>query len=285
MINLDIIKSIISIKFYRKIYDQSFKKSFFYVLLISLLIYFVGAFANVMKIDTMIKNEGTFWVNSLPKFSIKDGKLSTNSEKPYSLIIGSKGIIIDTLNSADLSKYKDVNWFVILRESEIAAGKENYLQTVSYDWILSKIKMSSIDKDYLLNIIPILSMIVRKYVIWFYVIGFLFWLLFYKSISVLLLSGIGSIINSLQKANLNYSQLLNISIYAITLPWIVKLIYKLLDVNFRLSSVIYVAVYWIIAITYFCFVVKDIKANVLKKADTSNVEEATAFDDIILPSK
>lgn len=255
----EILKSIFVIKFYRKIYDQSFKRSFIYVLIFSLIIYICGAFFGIIKADNFIKNELKLFVSSLPKVSINDGRLDVGLQEPQNVIAGSKKVIVDTLNSIDLSQLNNKGWYVVFRERDMAAGIFGYYKVISYDWIMSIMHIKSIDKDYLLNLIPILSAVVKRYVTWFYIVGYLFWLFFYKSISILIFSLIGQLLNVIQSAKLKYSQILNISMYAITLPWIIKLIYDIFDTNFKFADKIYIGVYWIIAITYLYLVIRDIK--------------------------
>jgi len=253
----EIFKTISGIKFCGRIYDQPFKRSFTYILILSLIIYAIGVFANLTKIDWFIKHEGMLFVNSLPKFSIKEGKLDVGVQESIKLQDGSKRIMIDTLNSINLSEFKSKNWVIIFRERDITVIKGSYDKVISYDWLMSKVHLKSIDKDYLINLLPILSYLAKKYVIYFYVFGYLFWLLFYKSISVLIFSIIGKVINKIQRSKLEYIQILNISMYAITLPWIIKLVYNIIDFNFsRLGSII---IYWTIASIYMYFIIKDIK--------------------------
>ena len=258
---VNIIKSIISIKFYNEIYKKNIWRNILYAFILSLLVYYAGVFVTLGKMGMYIKTELGVFITNLPQFKIEDGILDVKTEKP--LIIGKDGyaFIIDDKNKTKTSEYSEYKSIVYFGQASIIVKSGINKNEFKYKDILQNLKLQSIDKDKLLLFLPIIKGTIIKYAIIFYIFWFVFWLLFYKIWSILFLSLIALIIDSFAKSGLTYKGLFSISLYAITLPWILKFVYKAVGINNYINGFFFFVVYWVVASTYVYYVIKEIKAT------------------------
>lgn len=275
---MGIIKSIVDFKYYNKIYDQPLKKTLLYFLILSLLVYIIGAWLKIYQADSFMKKHTVSFVESLPKFNLQNGQLSVDVKQPYLLNIGENTFIVDTNNETDLKQYKDTKMTFIMGRDTFTSVMFGEISRVKYQNFMNFFGLQSINKDYIVAALPFLGLIIKKYIITFYVLFYIFWLAFYKLWSIIALSLIALIINSAKKAKLTYRHLFNISVYAITLPWIIKLIYKIITLNYSLSQAIFAIIYWGTAAAYVYYAIKSINTEQQKKLE----EEKKYHEEIML---
>ena len=93
------------------------------------------------------------------------------------------------------------------------------------------------------------------------------------------------IVDSILKTGLTYRGLFNISLYAITLPWITKVLYKSIGIDNYINGFFFFIIYWSIATAYVYFAIKQIRKTELFSKDKSDddfkvletVEKVTEF--------
>lgn len=267
MIYLDFIKRFYDVGAYQKIYKQSVWRSLLYVFILSLIIYTAGAFVDVTRLNKGLIEGANAVIQTLPDFSVEDGQLTMENEKYYKYSSEGNVLIVDLKDEDDISNYKDAKTTVMLKRDHIvlmANGEQNSFKysDIQKSGVLQKLNITTLNKTSLLNSIPLMSQMFKKYAIIFFVFAYIFWLFLWKFWSILILSLIALIVGAIMKANLRYKEIFNISVYALTLPWIIKLAYKFGSTY--VSHSIYFLIYWAVAILYVSLAIRYIRNNTPK---------------------
>lgn len=231
-------ESVIDFTFYRKIKDNRFTKSFLYLLLLFLIIYSLVALRNFIIIKTTIEQAAFKLSESTIDFQLKNGKFSFEGEMPYYINSSTMElIVIDTTGSVAPSILDNQISGVLITEDKVYL--KNIIVTQEYD--LKAYKEIELNKQMLIELLPQISRLILIIMI----AGFIF-ALGLKLISVVFLALIGVIICSLYNIDLKYNQIVNFSIYSLTLPMIIKL-----GVDFS-GYIIpsFFVIYWTVAIVY-----------------------------------
>lgn len=268
---MSFIKSMTDIKFYRSIINQSVWKSLLYALVLALVIYTIGVVSFVSKIDKFIETGAVELISVMPDFSIANGQLSVDIEQPYEYRNDGNLFILDTGNTVDVSKYADTKTTFILQKDDFTVINMGEVKTIKYTEVMDKLNIQTLDKAFILKSLPMVSSVIKKYATIIAILGFGFWLVFFKIWSILLLSLIALIVNSAKDAKLSYKNLFNISVYAITLSWVIKTLYQLVGFTFFFHWPLYQIIYWAVAITYLVKVIGDIRNSQIEIAGADGV--------------
>lgn len=231
-------ESVIDFNFYRKIKDNRFARSFLYLLLLFLIIYSMITVRNYILVKTAVE-QATFELNeSMIEFQLKDGRFSFEGEMPYYISNSTDEVfVIDTTGSVGPEALDNVITGILITENKVYLKSNERLQ----EFDLSMFNQVEFNKQMLIELLPQISLLVLIFMI----VGFVFALGF-KLLSAVFLALIGVLINSIYKTDLKYKQLFNFSIYALTLPMLIKLGVDFSGYIFPTFFVIY----WAIAIVY-----------------------------------
>lgn len=239
-------ESVIDFKYYRSIKDNRFSRSFVYLLLLFLIIYFISGtrtmIATRLGIDELVTELNT----NMPEFSLQDGEFSFAGEMPYFISSStSEAFVIDTTGQVDESVLKDVSSGMLITKDKVYV-KRSEIETREFS--LSELKGVNITKADVLEFLPKLSWIVLIFIAF----GFIF-ALGWKLLNAVILALLGLAANSVFKGRLKFNNLMNIGIYALTLPMLLQLAVDLY--GYPLPGFGYV--YWIISILYVVLAVKS----------------------------
>ena len=244
-------ESVIDFKFYRSIKNNKFSRSFVYLLLLFLIVYFISGtrtfIATRIAIDELITNVNA----NIPEFRLENGEFSFEGKMPY--IISSstnEAFVIDTTGQVDASVLKDVGSGMLITKDKVYLKNS---QVESREFNLTELKGVTLTKKDVLDFLPKLSWIV------FIFIAFAFiFVLGWKLLNAVILALLGLIANAVLGSRLKFNNLLNISIYALTLPMLIQLAVNLY--GYPIPS--FWAIYWGVSILYVAFAVKTCKEEV-----------------------
>jgi hypothetical protein len=245
-------ESVIDYQFYNKIKNNSFAKSFVYLLLLFLIIYSLGAICDY----TYIGNELDV-VASQTMFD--KGNLIFNGPMPYYLIKDDQNLfVIDTTGKITVDNMNQVyNGILFTNEAMIVKNlgqvKINYYKDL-------KINNEDLQNYFYIFHYVIIFALVLAFVLF----------LASKVVNAVLLALFAMAINHIYKTNLRFGALLNISIYALTLPMLLELAIKLSGYGMPIFSLLY----WAVSIAYITRVLiyeRDSKNGEIPKNDSLNI--------------
>ena len=253
-------ESVIDFKFYRSIRDNKFSRSFVYMLLLFLIIYFISGtrtfIATRILVDDLIADLSI----NVPEFRLENGKFIFEGEMPYIISSNnSEAFVIDTTGQVDEGVLKDVASGMLITKDRVYV-KRSEIETREFS--LSEFKDITVSKADVLEFLPKLSWIVFIFIAF----GFIF-VLGWKLLNAVILALLGLIANAVFKGRLKFNNLMNISIYALTLPMLIQLAVNLYGYPIPGFGFIY----WAISILYVVLAVKSCN---------DDINEAEAGDDL-----
>lgn len=232
-------ESVIDFKFYNTIKNNRFAKTFLYMLLLLLISYSMITVRNYLAIKTQMEMAAFELTENIPDFELKDGKFRFEGKMPYYITTSTnETIIIDTTGTVDKSTLKDEISGILITEDKVYM--KSPIQEQEYH--LSQLRGSDFNKQDVVEFLPSIS--------WLVLIGMLVWFAFAVAghlLFAVLLALIGMMISSKAKANFTFKQLMNFSIYALTLPIFIDLA---MDVSALFPPIFVYLVYVSVAVTY-----------------------------------
>lgn len=239
-------ESVIDFKFYRRIKDNKFSKSFIYLLLLFLIIYSING-TKAFILTRMVMDELAVDLSvNVPEFKLENGEFIFEGNMPYYISSSTnEAFIIDTTGQVTESALKDVGVGMLITKDKVYI-KRSEIETRSFS--LTELKGIILTKADILDFLPKLSWIVFIFIVF----GFIF-VLSWKLLNAVILALLGLAANSILKSKLKFNNLLNISIYALTLPMLIQLAINLYGYplpNFWL-------IYWGISLLYVVLAVKN----------------------------
>jgi hypothetical protein len=241
-------ESVIDFKFYRSIKNNKFSRSFVYLLLLFLVIYFIGG-TKTFIVTRIAVNEFAANVNiNIPEFKLENGEFSFEGEMPYYISSSTnEAFVIDTTGQVTENVLKDVSSGMLITKDNVYM-KNNEVETRKFS--LTELKGITVTKTDVIEFLPKLSWIVLIFIVFAFIFA-----LGWKLLNGVILALLGLIVNAIMKTKLQFRSLLNISIYALTLPMLVQL-----AVNLSGYSVPYFGfIYWGISILYVVLAIKSCK--------------------------
>ncbi|HOE57393.1 MAG TPA: DUF1189 domain-containing protein [Bacillota bacterium] len=239
-------ESVIDFKFYRSIRNNKFSRSFLYLLLLFLIIYFINGIRTFIVTRIVIDKIGVNFIENVPEFRLENGELSFEGNMPYYISNSTNEIfVIDTTGSVKESVLKDVRTGMLITRNNIYI-KTNEIETRTFS--LTELKGIILTKSDILEFLPKLSWIMLIFIVF----GFIF-ALGWKLLNAVILALLGLIVNSVLKGRLKFNNMLNISIYVLTLPMLIQLAVNLY--GYPLPG--FGLIYWGISILYAALAVKS----------------------------
>lgn len=246
-------ESVIDFKFYREIKDNRFGKSFTYLLLLFLIIYFIGGTKTFVITRAVVDELAVQMSNDVPDFKLENGEFSFEGKMPHYISSSTNEIfVIDTTGQTDEKVLEDVHSGMLITKDKLYLKQNtSELRIIS----LKELGGVALTKSDIVEFLPKLSWIVFIIIAF----GFIF-VLGWKLLNAVILALIGLAINAAMKTNLKYNNLLNISIYALTLPLLIQLAVTLsgyLVPGFWL-------IYWTISIVYVAMAAKNCRDSLME---------------------
>lgn len=244
-------ESVIDFKFYNKIKDNRFAKSFLYLLLLLLIIYTMLTVRNYLLVKNVMEQAAFHLNETMPNFELKDGKFSFEGEMPYYISSSTNEVfVIDTTGAVDEKVLQGVMTGILITEDRVYLKNSVQQQTLNF----ADIKETEFDKAKLVEILPSFS--------WFVLVVMLIWFVFVLAghlLFAVILALIGLAISSSLNTDLKYNQILNFSIYALTLPMLIDLA---IDISgMPASQLVVFTLYSAIAVIYLLFAIKAYKES------------------------
>jgi hypothetical protein len=241
-------ESVIDFRFYKSIKENKFSRSFVYLLLLFLIIYFINGtrtfIATRIGVDELVAGIST----SIPEFRLENGEFSFEGEMPYYISSSTdEAFVIDTTGKVNESVLRDVSSGMLITKNMVYV-KRSDIETREFS--LTELEGITITKQKVLEFLPKLSWIVFIFIAF----GFIF-VLGWKLLNAVILALLGLVVNAAMKGNLKYKNMLNISIYALTLPMLLQLAVNLYGYPFPSFGLIY----WGISILYVVMAVRACK--------------------------
>lgn len=237
-------ESVIDFRFYKSIKDNRFAKTFLYLLLILLIIHSMVTVRNYLLVKNTMQRASLELSQNMPDFELKDGKFRFAGQMPYYASSSTNELfVIDTTGSVDASVLNGVMAGVLITEDSVHLKNNLQAQTINF----ADFEGLEFNKQDLINFIPKLSWMVLIVMI----VGFVF-VLGWKLLNAVLLAVIGILISAAYKVDLKFKHLFNFSVYALTLPMIIKLAVDISGYPIPMFSIIY----WVISITYLSVAIK-----------------------------
>jgi hypothetical protein len=252
-------ESVIDFRFYREIKDNRFGKSFVYLLLLFLIIYFIGGTKTFVIIKPVVEELAVQIDNNVPDFKLEKGEFIYEGEMPHYISSSTNEVfVIDTTGQTDGEALENVTSGMVITKDKIYL-KQNVgeLRIVN----LKELEGIELTKADVVEFLPKLSWIVFIFIAF----GFIF-VLGWKLLNAVILALLGLAANAALNANMKYGNLLNISIYALTLP-------LLLQLAVDLSGYIvpgFGFIYWAISILYVVMAVKSCRDSYTEDTSGNN---------------
>jgi len=251
-------ESVTDFKFFLKIKDNRFGKTFTYLLLLFLLVYSMTSVKWYNDFSTII-NELTIGLNEkTPDFRLEKGEFAFDGAMPYEIINTDQGkFIIDTTGKTTIYDYKEIDNGMLITKDFIMARSDMQERKV-YFKDLGELEFNKHDIVELLPRLPGLLAV-------FLTFGFLFSLI-WKLLNVLILAVIGILLCKTQKTTIYFRHLFNLATYSLTLPILLQLALILAGIAIPYFSLLY----WFISMMYLLYAIKYVK-NSLKNDEEDGV--------------
>jgi hypothetical protein len=244
-----IVSSVQGIKHYENVLKESVGKSILYLLLISLLLGAIGSIRGAIGVNDGISEFIKIYNEEWPDFELINGELSVEGKMPIDLSEGEDYyFVIDTTNntSPDVLDSRSEG-ILILKDKMI--NKKSGAQTEVIDF--KSLEGFSINKNLVNRYLPF-----AKVIIPFIFLGNMFGYFLGGLLSSLFLAIFALIINGIFKTKLKYGQLYSLSIYALTTPLIIDMLFKIFNLE---HFSFYWLVYHTIAYVYIGFILNKLK--------------------------
>lgn len=259
---LQIRESVIDFKFYRSIKDNRFSRSFVYLLLLFLIIYFISGTRTFIATRLGIDELVTSLNNNIPEFRLENGEFSFEGDMPYFISSSTnEAFVIDTTGQVGVDVLKDVGSGMLITKDKVFV-KRSEIETREFS--LKELNGITLTKSDVLEFLPKLSWIVFIFIAF----GFIF-VLGWKLLNAVLLALLGLIANAMMGGRLKFNNLMNISIYALTLPMLIQLAVNLY--GYPIPS--FGLIYWAISILYVAMAVKSCKDEENEPHPGNDVEQ------------
>lgn len=210
-------------------------------------------------------------------FNRSTNSLSINNNEKFDIyserILNGK-IIINTgdVDDASLEEYKNdlkqhENGIIILKDRFILMSSAlNSETTYDYSSFATAYSLEDFDKQYIEDFLNS-STIIRMYIYVAFVIFVIVFISYFIStfITVVLLMLLGYITSKMFKINIDSSGIYNLSIYSLTLPIVLNIIYVILNIIFNIEITYFRTMYTSIAYIYLIASILIIKSDNTKK--------------------
>ncbi|WP_147532373.1 DUF1189 domain-containing protein [Bacillus marasmi] len=152
--------------------------------------------------------------NELPEFTIENGKLQSDSDKPITITKEEFVFVFDSTGEADSSDLKNINLGIGMLKDEFVLVQGESTQAYPYSMLEN---LSNLNKGEIIDLIDTIDsslfiilplMVLMNYI---FASGV-------KFIEISILAVLGLMIKNLTKRRLNYGQLWRMSAYSVTLP-------------------------------------------------------------------
>ncbi|MBM3254922.1 MAG: DUF1189 domain-containing protein [Candidatus Omnitrophica bacterium] len=278
---LSLIRSF-DLSLYPRIVNQSFGRSFVYLLLLSFVLSLLLSAKYTFKFKGFVTqakvwvsaNINEIWPKGLSEVKIENGLVSSQTQQPFTYKRGDFVFILDTTAKVkSLEEYK--NGILVTKNKVIVKTRKSDVESELKEYDLSKVQSFLIRQgDTAKGIIAEVASGKKSFSLslgllkpWFKLIyagvfsGLLIWLFIYylnaKIIFALAFAVFALIVNKIFKAGLTYAKLLNICFYALTPATAVSLVIMLIGTKIPLPWLLHLLLFGI----YLVLGIKSVRDN------------------------
>lgn len=245
-----LIGSITNFQMYRYFFKRTMGKAILYLLLLSLIFGTATILRSMYDFNTGISQVMRYFQLEIPDFTLENGELNVQEENmPIYFGDTDEGIlIIDTTGKTNESVLDAYPNGMLVTKYEFIQKHNNSIERQKF----SVLRDFRVTKDSISGFLPLLR-VINVFIV-------IFGLLFHfvgKLISAILVAAAGLVICEIVKYRLPYDVQYKLSIYALTLPIILKAVVKILRVDIPFFWVLYYG----IAVFYLWKAITTIKEN------------------------
>lgn len=243
------INSILKPKEYIFFYKSTKRQAIKYIFILSLVMGMIGYSRpayNYYNFITIISKEVQ---KQFPQFEFRKGELYVYGQQPYSFNKGDLSVVIDTTGSINEDKLNDYSKIILILKDRAFYKSNNFnIDEVKY-YILDDL---SFNKEILVKYINLFKIGTAV------IIGLFPILIFFANIFLsVVVSLLGTIVNSVLKADIKYGDLFKLSLYSMTTPILTASILRFIGVKELMLNYVYIAV----AFVYLFLAIKNIILN------------------------
>lgn len=252
-------KSILKFEEYEKFIEEPLKKAFGYFFKLMLIFSFFVTIALVYTLNINVKKIKTAFETEFPSFKIDNNILNIEEKDSFEYYFEDYDVrlIIDETKESYVENDYD-NCLIMLKNSMIVKSND-YIQKFGYN------NIGNISNKTIVEFFD-----THEWKFLYVNICLIMFLLNFISYSVIILldivtlSVLGLIINTLIRTKFRYQDLVKISIYAMTLPIILYLVYIMANILFGTTIKYFELAYSAISYIYLVTVMLMIKTDVIK---------------------
>ena len=193
---------------YKSLSQTKGGKSFLYILLLFLIVYFIGNIYVSTQINDVIGHLGTALKEDIPDFRLADGKFSFSGPMPYRFEEDGFLMIVDTTGQTSLNEFEGVMNGILITEEELTTIETGRTQILSF----SDFRSLEISKDQIIDFLPSINGI-----IWVILVIWFFFAFAGKLFGILVLALLSMIATAMFHQKLTFLNQWNVAIYASTL--------------------------------------------------------------------
>lgn len=206
---------------------------FGYLFLLLAFCWLLIAFSMNSKIGTYFDDYAPGFLDQFPEITIMDGKASIRESQPYYIDDPETGMplaVIDTTGSIESLEQTEA---VILLTRDRVTFEKNKIETRTFE--LSEVGDMVLDRTLLSTWVEATKSYMAAFIYPFALGGSYF----YRIIQMLIYAAIGLVFASMLKTELDYSQMLRLSVVAVTPAILINTLMWLLGINIPMAGLIY----------------------------------------------
>ncbi len=266
--------SIYKIEKYAELSAEGFGKAIRYLSILVMIVAIISALISCYKTNTEIKNVAKYINENAPELNYKDDVLQVDSEETITYENSDLGkIIIDTKTDSEeqINKYineiNNENGIIVLKNKFIV--KEKGLQgTVDYEYkqLVQELGITEFNKQQLVEYLTGSNMknVYINLFIAFFVYTFV---VYYINVLcyIMIITLVGYLAAMILKLKIRFVAIFNMSVYAITLPTILYMIYLIVNAIFNYQINYFDIMYTLVASIYVIAAIFMLKSEFNKK--------------------
>ena len=269
---------------YKIFADEKISKAFIYFFKLIIIFVIVVSFVTAYQVSQTINKAIQFVKTDVPNFSIIEDKLKLETEELIIVTNEEMSLMLlfsPNISESDIDKlFADNKQFqntLLMAENKIYISLTSASGIVAYEYktLTQTIGVQEITKQSLLDYFE--GQGYTQLIIAIFLLIFAYMLLSYTIITlidVIILSILGFLTAKLYKVGLNYKQCFNMSIYALTLPILLNILYVIINAFTGFKIEYFQVMYNIISYIYIIAAILIIRSDFNKTAsDTIKIEE------------
>lgn len=234
---------------YKDFLIQGLGKSIFYIFLVTLIFSTITNIKTISIFNSDLSNVQDKLAHNAPKFELKNGLLSIDSNQPIYYKYDGQMLIFDTTGTTSTSALDSYSDGIYVDSSSIVL-RQNYstLQTIKFTDFNELFLTNKITQDILAIMkiaVPVMLLAINPIISFFENLFSGFAIIGPLSMSI----------GSIMGVKLNYSKACTLSFYAMTLPLLLQALVEISGIH----SSEFVVVFYIVALLYCGLAIKEIK--------------------------